>query len=275
MPKNFTTKLILGLKCFMNTFLKILILVCFCSISEAGVIDPNISDKYYLEYGDKHKCVLKIIGFNIKGDTSYWGSCVMIDEYHFLTAAHVVSESMMNFVLHEGVAYETERIVIHKNFVAGELNSDDIALGKLIKPIKLDFYPELYCYKDEVGKISSQAGYGFTGNFNSGYTKKDFDFCKRAGTNTVIEIQHNLLICMNNDIPKTALEFLITPGDSGGGLFIDKKLAGIHSCVYSTDGKTDSNYGDTSGHTRVSDYIGWIYNAKKTIFSLEEVKTNE
>jgi hypothetical protein len=254
-----------------NIVLKTLILILyFYSSLYAGTIDPNVSDNKYVEYGAKHGCVLKIIGFNIGGNTSYTGSCVMIDEYHFLTAAHVVYESMMCFVLNEGVAYETEQLLIHKNFIPDKLNSADIAIGRLIKPIKLEFYPELYHDKEELGKVSSQAGYGFPGNFNSGFTKKDFDFRKRAGTNIIAKIDHNLLISMNNDTPKTALEFLITPGDSGGGLFIEQKLAGIHSCVYAIDGKTDSNYGDTSGHTRVSDYIEWIYDAKKQMLAFKK-----
>jgi len=54
------------------------------------------------------------------------------------------------------------------------------------------------------------------------------------------------------------MEFLIASGDSGGGLFIDKKLAGITSCVMTTDGNTDSNYNDERGHTRISQHINWI-----------------
>jgi len=254
-----------------NIVLKILILIlCFYNISHAGTMDPNVSDKEYIDYGAKHHCVLKIIGFNTNGDTPYSGSCVMIDEYHFLTAAHVVCESILSFVVNEGVPYEAEQIIVHKNFIANKLNSDDIAIGRLSKPIKLEFYPELYGDREELGKVSSQAGYGFPGNFNNGFTKKDFDFRKRAGTNIIAKIDHNLLISMNNDTPKTVLEFLITPGDSGGGLFIEQKLAGIHSCVYAIDGKTDSNYGDTSGHTRVSDYIEWIHDAKKQMLAFKK-----
>jgi hypothetical protein len=54
------------------------------------------------------------------------------------------------------------------------------------------------------------------------------------------------------------MEFLIASGDSGGGLFIDQKLAGINSCVMTTDGHTDSNHNDESGHTRISQHINWI-----------------
>jgi hypothetical protein len=57
---------------------------------------------------------------------------------------------------------------------------------------------------------------------------------------------------------RTELEFLICSGDSGGGLFINKKLAGINSCVLAADKKPNSSYGDDAGHTRISKYVPWI-----------------
>ena len=56
---------------------------------------------------------------------------------------------------------------------------------------------------------------------------------------------------------QTSLEFLIGHGDSGGGLFINKKFW-IHSCIYTGDGKLDSSYKDYSAHTRVSIHKKWI-----------------
>ena len=61
-----------------------------------------------------------------------------------------------------------------------------------------------------------------------------------------------------NNERMTELEFLIGSGDSGGGLFLDGKLAGINSCVLAIDKKPNSTYSDESGHTRVSKYIDWI-----------------
>ena len=55
------------------------------------------------------------------------------------------------------------------------------------------------------------------------------------------------------------MEFIICPGDSGGGLFIDKKIAGINSCVIATDGKPNSTYTDEGGHTRISQHLDWIH----------------
>jgi len=76
-----------------------------------------------------------------------------------------------------------------------------------------------------------------------------------------------LLVCSLKGGKKTALEFLIANGDSGGGLFIDKKLAGINSCVMADDKSLNSNYNDWSGHTRVSLHKPWI---DKMIKILEE-----
>jgi len=76
--------------------------------------------------------------------------------------------------------------------------------------------------------------------------------------NKIDYISDSLLMCSPSIMSKTELEFLIASGDSGGGLFIDNKLAGINSCVMAVDKKPDSTYNDESGHTRVSKFLGWI-----------------
>lgn len=241
------------------------ILLIFCStVVLGGTIDPKNSDQAHLDYGAKHECVLKIIGFHTdKLTTPFSGSCVVIDKYHVLTAAHVVSNSMLVGILHKNDVHTCDIIAIHADFNPNEFGKNDIALIRLKTPIELDFYPDLYTERDEANKICSLAGYGFTGTFSTGFHKK-YDGKKRAGSNRVSKIDDNILICDTMD-SKTSLEFLICNGDSGGGLFIDQKLAGINSCVFSRDGKTDSDYGDTSGHTRISDYISWISNVKNAM----------
>jgi len=93
------------------------------------------------------------------------------------------------------------------------------------------------------------------------------DSKKRAGSNFIDRIEKDLLICSpskRNDKNFTSLEFLIASGDSGGGLFIDTKLAGIHFCVMVTGKNPQSKYGEESGHTRISNFIEWINENKKT-----------
>ena len=57
---------------------------------------------------------------------------------------------------------------------------------------------------------------------------------------------------------KFPLEFMIAPGDSGGGMFIGNKLAGINSFLMAADKKPDGTYGDEAAFTRISLYVDWI-----------------
>jgi hypothetical protein len=143
--------------------------------------------------------------------------------------------------------------------------SHDIAIARLQRAIDLDFYPSLYEDNDETGKVCGMAGYGFHGNFKTGYLMSNYDNKKRAGSNIIDGIEGDVLTYSIGQQNKTSLEFLISPGDSGGGLFIDQKLAGIHSFIYSIKGKADGKYGNIGCSTRVSDYIDWINKTKKII----------
>jgi V8-like Glu-specific endopeptidase len=245
--------------------LSICLLSCitFCFTLVGGTIDPNVPDTKYVEYGMQHKCVLPIIGLS-EDNKPYKASCVVIKNNWIITAAHVIKSTTKNFVIFNNDNIEVEIAAYHTDYQDKVFGMHDIAVARLSKNIDLDFYPELYDTQDEVGKINSQAGFGFTGTFATGAHKYDGKI--RAGSNIVDSIEKTMLVCSNTG-KKTQLEFLISSGDSGGGLFIDKKLAGIHSCIWSTDGKLNSDYGDVSGHTRVSVYIKWI---NTTISSIEK-----
>lgn len=240
--------------------------IFFSSLCHAGTIDPKVSDSKYIKYGSKYKCVLKIRGVYADSLNSVFAaSCVLIDRYHILTAAHIVENSITQQVIFNNKAFPCAIVAIHAGYDNSVFGKNDIALARLQRPIDIDFYPELYTDRDEVGKICGISGWGISGNFDTGMKKESFDNQRRAGSNIVADIENNILITRVNDIPKTELEFLIASGDSGGGLFIDKKIAGINSCVLSIDGKADSTYKDIGGHTRISDYIDWIKKTKNTI----------
>lgn len=246
------------------------LLIIFSSIANGGTIDPNVQDSKYLEYGAKHKCVLPIMGIMDDGlNSNFRGSCVVIDKYHILTAAHVVSDSITQNVIYNNQAYVCCIVAIHSKFNRTKMGANDIAIAKLSKPIELDFYPELYSGNDEKGKVCSIAGYGYTGNFKTGYNIKKYDNKKRAGSNVISGIKNNVLVFNLRDNPKTSLEFMICPGDSGGGLFIDNKLAGINSFIYDKNGKANADYNDTGCSTRISVYIDWIQDTKKIIDKIE------
>jgi S1-C subfamily serine protease len=233
-----------------------LYLLFFTSISLAGTIDPSTSDSKYLEYGEKFHSVVKLCCFDGKGLSC--GSAVVIDKEWIITAAHVVENCHSWTVTIGDEKYNIDRMITHPEYKPEIFGHDDIALGHLSKPIELDFYPSIYENNDEIGKVCSIAGWGFTGTFNTG--AKTSDGKRRAGSNIIDKIERKVLICSpsKKHEKSTELEFLICGGDSGGGLFIDSKLAGINSSVIGYDGKSNSTYGDEGCHTRVSLYKDWI-----------------
>lgn len=237
----------------------LLIFVFLLSLqSQAGTTDPSVSDTKYLEYGKTFHCVYKICGSYNDGKR-FCASAVIIDPHWILTAAHVVKDHKICIIHKNDKAHEVKKIFINKDFETDGFGIADIALGYVEEDIGLEFYPALYKENDEENKVCSISGYGLTGTFFTGANKSDD--AQRAGLNHIDRIERDLLICSpstKTSKKHTELEFLISSGDSGGGLFIDGKLAGINSCVLAIDKKPDSNYGDESGHTRVSKFIEWI-----------------
>ena len=245
----------------------LLSLLILFNASFAGTIEPNTPDHKYIEYGNKFPSIVKLCCYDEKGKSC--GSAVVIDPHWILTAAHVV-ENCNSWTISDGdKKYNLSKMFINPEYNTNIFGEYDIALGYSEEEIVLDHYPALYTDSDEVGKICSIVGYGLTGNFHTGVMISDGK--KRGGSNFVDKTEKKVLICSpsrrNEKI--TELEYLICSGDSGGGLLIDGKLAGIHSSVLGYDGKPNSTYGDESCHTRVSLYIPWI---KKT---MEDCKTEK
>lgn len=221
----------------------------------AGTIDPSVSDEKYIEYGKSFNYVVSLCGKSID-NKNYCASAVVIKPKFILTAAHVVEGVISGMIVVDDKKYNIEYFIYPKKYDNKQFGLYDIAIGKLSEPVELNFYPPLYTDNDEVGKVCCIAGFGLTGNFNTGAIKSDDK--RRAGSNVIDSIQKDLLLCSPSRTRlKTSLEFLIAGGDSGGGLFIDGKLAGINSCVIA-DEAPKSDYLTESGHTRVSKYIDWI-----------------
>lgn len=238
----------------LRTIISILILIVSTSLGSAGTIHPSAKDSDHIKYGSEFLCVGKICG-KYNDDTNFCASCVAISDKWILTAAHVVNNTKNATITINDKTINIIDIYIHKDF-KDEFGKYDIALCLCENNIGLNFYPELYSDDDEIGKICTIAGYGLHGTFLTGAIKSDN--LKRAGTNKIDNIYDHLLICSPSDKGKTVLEFLIGSGDSGGGLFIDQKLAGINSGVLAVDKNPNSSYTDESGHTRISICTSWI-----------------
>jgi hypothetical protein len=267
-------------------------IICFLgcailySLSYGGTIDPSTPDSKYVEYGSKFHSVVKICG-SYEDGRLFCASACLIDDYNFLTAAHVVHGAAVCYVTVEDIKFPIKRIIINKHFkdpamsplmdLLEETNPEeeveqkefgfgDLAIGYSEKPFGLKYYPPLYEKEDEAGKLCSISGYGLTGTFYTGIKKSDNK--KRAGSNKVDITSGDKIICSPSkkyDSSYTSLEFMIGSGDSGGGLFIDGKLAGINSCVMAIGRSPSSKYGEESGHTRISKFIGWINEHKKKV----------
>lgn len=243
--KNFNLKLII-----------LLITILSVKILFAGTIDPETPDENYIEYGKKFSSVVRLCCFD--GNGMSCGSAVVIAPEWILTAAHVV-EGCHSWTASVGDdKYNLDKVIQHPEYKKEVFGYWDIAIGRLERKIELEYYPSLYDKNDEVGKLCSISGVGFTGTFITGVSK--YDGHKRAGSNFIDKIERGVLVCSSKreSTNKTKLEYLICSGDSGGGLFIGNSLAGINSSVVGYDGKSDSTYDDESCHTRVSQCVSWI-----------------
>lgn len=242
-----------------------ILLIAFLSLSvTAGTIDPKNSDKKYTEFGEKFHFTGKIHGLT-NDDKRFFGSCTAFSHRLIITAAHITSDMKQGYV---SINNKTIKIIDFKKHELFDKfgKKYDISVCKLEDDIGLEWYPGLYNNHDEIGKLCTISGFGITGKFNS--TQKIQDENRRAGSNTIDMIEDGNLVCSVSRTGATALEFLICHGDSGGGLFIGNKLAGVHSCISNTrvNNILQNDYSTTSYHVRISDHIDWI---EKTCKELE------
>lgn len=241
-----------------NFLVGILITIILSASLFAGTRDPSTPDNKYVEYGSKFHYVLSICGI-YEDNGLFCGSAVAISPRIILTAAHVVKNSKhCGISINDSDVIIVDKIICHKDF-NGNFGEADIAICYLSENLKLDFYPSLYEKNDEIGKLCCISGHGLAGTFKTGQIMSDGK--RRAGSNKIDSISKDLLICTPSDlrcVDRTSLEYIIASGDSGGGLFIDGKLAGINSCVMSVGKAPMSIYGDEAGHTRISKFLPWI-----------------
>lgn len=232
-----------------------------CGMAFAGTRDPNTPDEKYIEFGKKFYCVGKLIIHPHNEEGRYVGSCVIIDKHHALTSAHMSSgqkEDISLWIDDKTYRIDSMKIcpVYHFDHYA------DIALLYCEKGFHLDKFPSIYTDHDELGKQCTFAGYGFTGTFETGYIIKH-ESIRRAGSNQIGSVDQYRMYCSpskRTDKTFTPLEFMISPKDSGGGCFIDGKLAGINCCIRNETMDIDpmAKYGDESGFVRVSKFVDWI-----------------
>lgn len=236
-------------------------------IGAAGTRAPETADEKHVEFGKefpavvriKLKCAEKFKTPEGELLTVYQvGSAVIIRPNWCLTAAHIFNGAVgaPTIIMDDGSEIVAAKSVSHPDFNHDKIGWHDIALVYTPQTFKLLKYPTLYEDFDELNKLATISGYGDAGTFHTGGGK--YDHRRRAGRNMIDRVVFGMLTCTAS--PKESalpLEFLIAPGDSGGGLFIDDKLAGISSFI-AGKGKPTGKYGDEACFTRVSLYVPWV-----------------
>lgn len=251
---------------FIRALLTTLLIILPTHLSFAGTRDPNTPDSKYVEFGKQFPSVVRFRArteitdkeTGEKRPTHQYGSAVIIKPHWVLTAAHVVTDATDHEVLRDdGTVYPLPTVITPKEFSADNIGFGDLALCYSPKDFALEFYTPLYTDADEMDKAITFAGYGLTGTFHTGCVLSDGK--KRAGHNKVEGHERAVLVCKpTRGTGRLPLEYMISPGDSGGGMFIGNKLAGINSFLMAEDRNPDGTYGDESAFTRVSLYANWI-----------------
>lgn len=249
-----------------------LAIVLFPVCTRGGTIDPNTPDKKYVEFGRSFPMVARLIApteIVIEDEMKkaiLSASSVIIKPHWVLTAAHVFEEAagMPVVIADNHKPRAATFIVTHPAFNPDVMGAHDIALCFVPTPFSLEFYTPLYTDTNELGKAATIAGFGRTGTFKTGAVKQDG--FKRAGHNEIDCLTPFVLSCSPSVHNRFPLEFMIAPGDSGGGLFIGDELAGICSFVSSNSSRQKANggYNNDSSFTRVSTYVPWIDEIIKT-----------
>ena len=249
----------------------------------AGTIRHDRDPLQYLNYGAQHAAVGR---FDIaKSEPGFVASGTLIGDRWVLTAAHTFDNATSGQFTVGDQTYNVADWHTHPKWNGNLRRGFDLTLVKLAEPVANVAPVPMYTGKREFGATASFAGFGRTGTGVTG--DQTYDGLKRAGQNVVDGTMGKAGLSFRNKLPKDArlfvvdfdnpanaadnvigapeptdLEYLISVGDSGGGAFADlgegQVLIGVHSFAEIPDGKDDSDYGDVTGHVRVSSFAKWV-----------------
>ena len=264
----------------MNILKSLIMTVLLTGVASAVTHRPDVSTDRLRDFANKHECVVKILGDIPKTKLKSGGSGVVIGPHIVVTAAHVLDNVENSRIIIGDEEYPIMMAVCPTNFSIKKFGTGDIAVCYVEKTLPLKWFVKLYEKSDEVGKVCSISGWGKQGTFDTGHKSTSPE--RLAGSNRVDEVDRDMLVVSptkKGESGNTTLECIVSPGDSGGGMFIEGKLAGIHSILF-TDMKgakvTDltGKWHCKSGSTRISKFKSWIEKTADQLINFHRL-TNE
>ena len=262
-----------------------------CPPAPAGTIRHDRSQQQYLDYAQSDSFDAAGLFSIDRGGQPSTGSGVLVGNGRWvLTAAHLLAGTRgMSFNV-GGRTYAADGWVAHPKYDGNFRKGYDIGLVRLTETVGGVMPAAMYRGRRELGLQATLVGSGLTGTGLTGaQPPAEADQLARAGTNVIDGTTDKLPNTYRDKLPRSArilitdfdspldpsvnttgspdptdLELLISHGDSGGPLFIDagdglgSVVAGVHSYGEFRDERDDSDYGDVTGHTRVSPLRGWV-----------------
>ena len=219
------------------------------------------------------------------GDVQSYGSGVLLaGGQYVLTAAHLFSANPTLSNVHILNADGQTVSAVGEIYIDPQWNDDptsynhDLAIIKLAQPLAQTSGYEIYRAKTEIGQTFTRAGFSGT-DLVAGKNTYDaltdiintsFGSHIEAGSQLLYDYddgtpQHDALGLLFN-LPNLGLgsdETMSQSGLSGGGTFIDGKIAGIGSFIFRSnlsdvDSVIDSSFGEMGSDTRISTHADWI-----------------